>query len=82
MVPIGLAFAVLKIGGGTGALGAVLAASVVPQILLLLVGGVVADRLPRHRVMVWSNVVCAAAETTAVLGQAELIAGADHRTRS
>lgn len=67
VAPIGLAFAVLKIGGGPGALGAVLAASVVPQILLLLVGGVVADRLPRHRVMVWSNVVCAAAEAAAVL---------------
>ncbi|MEV5983666.1 MFS transporter [Streptomyces sp. NPDC052051] len=52
VAPIGLAFAVLHIGGGPGALGAVLAASVVPQILLLLVGGVVADRLPRDRVMV------------------------------
>lgn len=67
VAPIGLAFAVLKISGGPGALGAVLAASVVPQILLLLVGGVVADRLPRHRVMVWSNVVCAVAEAAAVL---------------
>ncbi|TLQ38881.1 MFS transporter [Streptomyces marianii] len=60
--PIALAFAVLHIGGGAGALGLVLAASVAPQILLLLVGGVVADRLPRARVMVWSNVVCAVAE--------------------
>ncbi|MEY9997727.1 MFS family permease [Streptomyces sp. V4I8] len=60
--PIALAFAVLHIGGGAGALGLVLAASVAPQILLLLVGGVVADRLPRARVMVWSNIVCALAE--------------------
>ncbi|MGW8700184.1 MFS transporter [Streptomyces eurythermus] len=67
VAPIGLAFAVLRIGGGPGALGVVLAASVVPQILLLLVGGVVADRLPRDRVMVWSNVVCAVAEAAAVL---------------
>ncbi|MEV7087561.1 MFS transporter [Streptomyces sp. NPDC093085] len=67
VAPIGLAFAVLQIGGGPGALGAVLAAGVVPQILLLLVGGVVADRLSRARVMVWSNVVCAGAETAAVL---------------
>ncbi|MFF1691688.1 MFS transporter [Streptomyces sp. NPDC058254] len=44
-----------------------------PQILLLLVGGVVADRLSRARVMVWSNVVCAAAEAAAVL---MLVAGA------
>ncbi|MFJ8803030.1 MFS transporter [Streptomyces sp. NPDC102487] len=67
VAPIGLAFAVLQIGGGPGALGAVLAASVAPQILLLLVGGVVADRWSRARVMVWSNVVCAAAEAAAVL---------------
>ncbi|MEU4932044.1 MFS transporter [Streptomyces yokosukanensis] len=65
--PIALAFAVLHIGGGAGALGLVLAASVAPQILLLLVGGVVADRLPRARVMVWSNIVCALAESLAAL---------------
>lgn len=65
--PIALAFAVLRIGGGAGALGLVLAASVVPQILLLLVGGVVADRLSRARVMVWSNIVCAVAEGLAVV---------------
>ena len=65
--PIALAFAVLRIGGGTGALGMVLAANVAPQILLLLVGGVVADRLPRSRVMVWSNIVCAVAEGLAVV---------------
>lgn len=64
--PIGLAFEVLKIGGGATALGLVLAASVAPQILLLLVGGVVADRLSRSLVMVWSNVVCAVAEGVAV----------------
>ncbi|MFE1558369.1 MFS transporter [Streptomyces sp. NPDC058734] len=67
VAPIGLAFAVLDIGGGPGALGAVLAASVVPQIFLLLVGGVVADRLPRAKVMIWSNVACAVAEAVAVL---------------
>ncbi|GGZ70007.1 MFS transporter [Streptomyces bluensis] len=65
--PIALAFAVLDIGGGTGALGLVLAASVVPQVLLLLVGGVVADRLSRARVMVRSNIVCAVAEALAVM---------------
>ncbi|WP_037655976.1 hypothetical protein [Streptomyces achromogenes] len=58
MAPIGLAFAVLRIGGDPGALGVVLAASIVAQILLLLVGGVVADRPPMDRVMVWSNAVC------------------------
>ncbi|MBD0742979.1 hypothetical protein BG418_01295 [Streptomyces sp. CBMA152] len=65
--PIGLAFAVLHIGGGATALGMVLAASVVPQILLLLVGGVAADRLSRARVMVWSNITCAVAEGIAMV---------------
>jgi MFS family permease len=66
VAPIGLAFAALHIGGGPRALGAVLAAGVTPQIALLLVGGVVADRFDRARVMVWSNLVCALAETVAV----------------
>ena len=35
-----------------------------PQVVLLLVGGVWADRLPRHLVMVWSNVVSAASQAT------------------
>ncbi|MFE7117262.1 MFS transporter [Streptomyces sp. NPDC057654] len=67
VAPIGLAFAVLDIGGGAGGLGLVLAAGTVPQVLLLLLGGVVADRWSRARVMVWSNVVCAVAEAVAVL---------------
>jgi len=67
VAPIGLAFAVLGLGGGATGLGLVLAASVVPQILLLLVGGVVADRWSRATVMLWSNVVSAAAETAAAL---------------
>lgn len=45
----------------------VLAANVVPQILLLLVGGVVADRLSRVRGMVWSSLVCAVAKGLAVV---------------
>ncbi|MFI5804494.1 MFS transporter [Streptomyces sp. NPDC051561] len=62
VAPLGLAFAVLQLGGGATGLGLVLAASVVPQILLLLVGGVVADRWSRARVMLWSNVVSATAQ--------------------
>ena len=65
--PIALAFAVLHIGGSTSALGIVLAANAVPQVLLLLVGGVVADQWSRARVMLWSNVACAVAEAGAVL---------------
>ncbi|MFF3378623.1 MFS transporter [Streptomyces sp. NPDC002680] len=67
VAPLALAFAALQIGGGPRALGLVLAAGVVPQIAALPVGGVVADRLDRARVMVWSNLVCAFAEVAAVV---------------
>ncbi|MER6443989.1 MFS transporter [Streptomyces venezuelae] len=76
VAPIGLAFAVFHVGGGPGALGLVLAAGMVPQVLLLLVGGVVADRWSRAWVMVWANVVCCVAEGLAALllwsGQARI----------
>lgn len=56
IAPIALAFAVLDdLGGSATELGIVLAAASVPQILFLLVGGVWADRLPRHLVMVASD---------------------------
>lgn len=63
--PIGLAFAVLSIGGSAANLGWLLAAGMLPQISFLLIGGVVADRWSRSRVLVWTNVVPALAEMTA-----------------
>ena len=54
---VALAFAVLDLTGSKADLGFVLAARTIPQVLFLLVGGIWADRLPRHRVMVFSNVV-------------------------
>jgi MFS family permease len=54
---VALAFAVLDLTGSKADLGFVLAARSLPQVLFLLVGGIWADRLPRHRVMVVSNVV-------------------------
>ena len=56
MAPVALAFAVLDLTGSTADLGIVLAVRQVAVVVLLLFGGVWADRLPRHRVMVWSNV--------------------------
>src|SRR5215510_15178850 len=53
---VALAFAVLDLTGSKADLGFVLAARSIPQILFLLVGGIWADRLPRHRVMVASNI--------------------------
>src|SRR5262245_63658701 len=54
---VALAFAVLELTGSKADLGLVLAARTFPQVLFLLVGGIWADRLPRNRVMVLSNVV-------------------------
>jgi MFS family permease len=56
MAPIGLAFAVLDATGSKADLGYVLAARFLPQVFFLLLGGVWADRLPRHQVMVWSSI--------------------------
>ncbi|MGW5947900.1 MFS transporter, partial [Streptomyces celluloflavus] len=52
---IAAAFAVLGAGGSATDVGLVAAARTVPLILFLLVGGALADRLPRHRVMVAAN---------------------------
>ncbi|MFI9274583.1 MFS transporter [Kitasatospora sp. NPDC052896] len=54
--PIATAFAVLAMGGGATGIGSVIAARLLATVLFLLLGGAVADRLPRHRVMVAANV--------------------------
>ena len=57
LAPLALAFAVIHLTGSPADLGLVLGASFVPQVIFLLVGGVWSDRLPRHAVMVVSDVV-------------------------
>jgi MFS family permease len=57
MVTVALAFAVLEVGGSASAVGLVLAASWVPAVASVLVGGVVADRISRRTVMVAADVV-------------------------
>ncbi|WP_235453223.1 MFS transporter [Streptomyces olivochromogenes] len=52
---VAAAFAVLDAGGNGGDVGLVAAARTLPLVLFLLIGGAVADRLPRHRVMVAAN---------------------------
>ncbi|MBX7553116.1 MFS transporter [Streptomyces sp. NPDC004232] len=54
---IAAAFAVLESGGDGGDVGLVAAARTLPLVVFLLIGGVLADRLPRHRVMVAANVL-------------------------
>ena len=66
MAPVALAFAVLNtLHGSATQLGIVLAARQIPTVLFLLFGGVVSDRLPRHRVMVMSNVASGASQAVA-----------------
>jgi len=62
MAPVALAFAVLDLTGSTTDLGIVLAARQIPVLVLLLFGGVWSDRLPRHHVMVASNVLSGASQ--------------------
>src|SRR5215471_8772026 len=61
---VAVPFAVLAIGGSAADVGYVAAAVMVPALLFPL-GGVVADRLPRHQVMMAANVLQAAAQAAA-----------------
>ena len=67
MAMVALAFAVLEFGGATD-LGIVLLAREIPIVVLLLLGGVFADRLPRRTILVGSDLVKGAAQVaTAIL---------------
>ncbi|MFF1906282.1 MFS transporter [Kitasatospora sp. NPDC058218] len=57
MAPVAVAFAVLGAGGGGSGLGWVMAARILPIVLVMLVGGVVADRLGSRRVMLAADVL-------------------------
>ncbi|MFF8289166.1 MFS transporter [Streptomyces sp. NPDC016309] len=72
---IAAAFAVLESGGDGGDVGLVAAARTLPLVLFLLIGGAVADRFPRHRVMVAANALnCVSQAVFAVL----VLAGDPH----
>jgi MFS family permease len=67
MAMVALAFAVLEFGGAID-LGIVLLAREIPIVILLLLGGVFADRLPRRTILVGSDLVKGAAQVaTAIL---------------
>ena len=57
--PIALAFAVLDLTGSPTDLGLVVGARMLVNVLFLLFGGVLADRLPRHLLMVGSSLAAA-----------------------
>jgi MFS family permease len=59
VAPIALAFAVLDLTGSARDLGLVVGARSLTNVAFLLFGGVIADRLPRHLVMVGASVLAA-----------------------
>lgn len=67
MATVALAFAVLEFGG-VADLGIVLLAREIPVVILLLLGGVFADRIPRQAILVGCDLVKGSAQTaTAIL---------------
>jgi predicted MFS family arabinose efflux permease len=62
LIPVALAFAVIEETGSATDLGFVLAAFSVARVVLIVVGGVWADRLPRRVVMVGADVVRTASQ--------------------
>lgn len=68
LLPVALAFAVIQsLDGGPTALGIVLAAWTLPLVVFALAGGVWADRLPRHMVMLVSDSVRGVVQATAAI---------------
>lgn len=74
MAWIAVPFAVLAIGGSATDVGLVAAAVWIPEVLLTLLGGVLADRMPRERLMFYADAVAATAQaaTAALLLAGEL----------
>ncbi|MET9778393.1 MFS transporter [Streptomyces sp. NPDC006367] len=68
MAPVALSFAVLGAGKSASFLGLVLAAQTAPQLLFILVGGALGDRMSRKLILVSTNLVMALSQAgTAVL---------------
>jgi MFS family permease len=62
MAGVAVPFAVLRTGGSASDVGFVAAAGLVTTVGFLLFGGVIADRLPRQRVMLMANLAQGAAQ--------------------
>lgn len=67
MTPVALSFGVLRATGSAADLGLVLAASTFPMVALLLVGGVVADRVPRRVLLTVTHLVAGLAQAGSAL---------------
>lgn len=66
MSPVALAFAVLAIGGGAAGMGLIVAAEMGALLVMLLVGGIVADHVSRTRVLAVTNAVAGVGQSIAV----------------
>jgi len=58
MTPVALAFAVLQLTNSTRYLSYILSAEMIPMVSLLIVGGGIADRYRRDRLLVITNIIC------------------------
>ncbi|MFF4768181.1 MFS transporter [Streptomyces sp. NPDC001255] len=73
MAPLALAYAVIGQGGGAGSLGVVLATNTLPTVVFVVVGGVLADRMSRSRLLFAGNALAAVAQ-----GVLAALVGAGH----
>lgn len=67
MAPIAIAFGVLEVTGSTSRGAYVIAAPIVAQIVILLIGGAVADRASRQRIMVRANFLSTLSQGTVAM---------------
>lgn len=67
MSGVALAFAVLDISDSASALGVVVAASGIPTVVFMLLGGAIADRLPRALVLRGCNLIQGFLQTTVAI---------------
>jgi MFS family permease len=67
MTPVALAFAVLGLGGSASELGLVVAALAAAEVVTILYGGVLGDRLPRQLLMQGSAAATAVTQTVCAL---------------
>src|SRR5690625_2605619 len=72
IAPVALAFGVIDLGGSASDLGVVVALYAIADVVTVLFGGVLGDRLPRQFVMVGTAVLAAVVQVTA---PASLIGG-------
>jgi MFS family permease len=64
VMPVTLVFAVLSLGGSASEIGLILATAMVVRVVLLLLGGAVADLFPRRVVLIGSDAAVTAVQVT------------------